>query len=74
MSWGGVCDWVRERRSGLQEQGETQAGSVEPAEGKERRRIRPINLAIVANWDRAGGRGGGALWSRADWREERGCF
>lgn len=50
---GDMCDWVRER-SGLGEQGWLQAGSIEPAEGKEKRRTRPINSAIVANQDGSG--------------------
>lgn len=50
---GDVCDWVRER-SGLWERGWLQAGSTEPAEGKEKRRTRPINSAIVANQDHPG--------------------
>lgn len=48
-----MCDWVRER-SGLWERGWLRAGSIEPAEGKEERRIRPINSAIVANQDHPG--------------------
>lgn len=48
---GGMYDWVWERRSGLWEQGWMQAGSIEPSEGKEKERIRPITLAIVANRD-----------------------
>lgn len=52
----GVCRgdmWVRER-SGLQEQGWLQPGSIEPAEGREKRRTRPINPAIVATLDHPG--------------------
>lgn len=41
-----------------EEQGRLQAGSTEPAEGKEKRRIRPINSAMVANQDHPE-RGGG---------------
>lgn len=41
-------------RLGQGEEGWMQAGSIEPAEGKERRRTRPINLAVVANWDQPG--------------------
>lgn len=39
---GDVCDWVRER-SGRLDQGWLQAGSIEAAEGKKKRRTRPIN-------------------------------
>ncbi len=49
---GDMCDWVREG-SGLREQGWLQ-GPIEPAEGKEKRRTRPINSAIVANQDNPG--------------------
>lgn len=51
---GDVCDWVRER-SGRG----CRRGSVEPAQGKEKRRTRPINSAIVANQD-SSGRGSGS--------------
>lgn len=50
----GICVTGSEERSGLWEQGWLQAGSIEAAEGREKRRTRPINAAIVANQDHPG--------------------
>ncbi len=63
---GDLCDWVR-KTSGLWER----PGSIEQAEGKVKRRIRPINSAIVANQDHPGRGGGSDLqW----WRRGRRMF
>lgn len=44
---GDMCDWVRQKAECA-----GGAGSIEPAEEmREKRRIRPINSAIVANQD-----------------------
>lgn len=46
-----MCPWICATGSG---RGGAGGGSMEPAKGRERRWIRPINLAIVANQDQLG--------------------
>lgn len=60
-----MCGWVRETGWAVGA-GMLQAVSIEPAQGKEKRRTRPINSAIVANQDHPGRVG----TDGRDWKED----